>query len=131
MKSLLLQGVLAVLPLSSSAFPSAAQEVAIQLSRSSNIASRTNQKRTISFDPVSQLVDVTGQHAFTPPNFDAGDQIGPWPGLNALANHDYLPHNGVAAWTGIMNQTVAGIYTYSITRQLSNSRQFMALEKIS
>jgi hypothetical protein len=106
--------------------------VAIQLSRSSNIASRSNQKRTVSFDPVSQLVDVTGQHAFTPPNFDAGDQRGPYPGLNALANNNYLPHNDVVAWTDIMDQTVADVYTYSIiTRQFSDSGQSLALGKIS
>jgi hypothetical protein len=132
MKSLLLHGALVVLPLSSPAFLSVAQEVAIQLSRSSNIASRSNQKRTVSFDPVSQLVDVTGQHAFTPSNCDTEDQRGPCPGLNTLANHNYLPHNGVAAWTDIMDQTVAGVYTYSIiSKQLSDSGQSMALGKIS
>ncbi|CAE6416021.1 unnamed protein product [Rhizoctonia solani] len=45
------------------------------------------------FDPVKQKVDVTGEHAFRPPT--AGDKRGPCPGLNALANHGYLPHNGV------------------------------------
>ncbi|QRV75403.1 peroxidase family 2 domain protein [Ceratobasidium sp. AG-Ba] len=44
------------------------------------------------FDPVKQKVDVSGQHVFVPPK--AGDQRGPCPGLNALANHGYLPHNG-------------------------------------
>jgi hypothetical protein len=62
----------------------------------------------VTFDAASQLVDITGEHAFTPPNFAAGDQRGPCPGLNALANHNYLPHHGVAAWTDIMKQTVAG-----------------------
>ncbi|KAG8793538.1 hypothetical protein FRC12_002408 [Ceratobasidium sp. 428] len=45
------------------------------------------------FDPVKQKVDVSGKYAFVPPK--AGDQRGPCPGLNALANHGYLPHNGV------------------------------------
>jgi hypothetical protein len=54
MKSLLLHGALVVLPLSSPAFLSVAQEVAIQLSRSSNIASRSNQKRsTLSLHPIA------------------------------------------------------------------------------
>ncbi|KAG9092035.1 hypothetical protein FRC07_011738 [Ceratobasidium sp. 392] len=45
------------------------------------------------FDPVKQRVDVSGKYAFVPPT--AGDKRGPCPGLNALANHGYLPHNGV------------------------------------
>ncbi|KJZ75261.1 hypothetical protein HIM_05455 [Hirsutella minnesotensis 3608] len=40
-------------------------------------------------------IDVTGRHKFVPPNFEAGDQRGPCPGLNALANHNYIPHDGV------------------------------------
>jgi Peroxidase, family 2 len=38
---------------------------------------------------------VTGEHSFIPPNFNAGDQRGPCPGLNALANHGYIERNGV------------------------------------
>lgn len=38
---------------------------------------------------------VTGEHAFQPPN--KGDQRGPCPGLNALANHNYIPHNGIVS----------------------------------
>ncbi|KAI4846683.1 Cloroperoxidase [Aureobasidium sp. EXF-8845] len=52
-------------------------------------------KRLVSvFDAASQKVDVSGSHAFNPPG--SGDQRGPCPGLNAMANHGYLPHNGVA-----------------------------------
>jgi len=108
MKLLLLQAALAVVPFSAHAFPSVAEEVAMKLARSANSMPKNTEKRAVTFDPVAQLVDVTGKHAFTPPNFDAGDQRGPCPGLNALANHNYLPHNGVAAWTDIMNQTVSG-----------------------
>lgn len=46
------------------------------------------------FDAEAQLIDVSGEHAFVAPG--AGDQRGVCPGLNALANHGYLPHNGVA-----------------------------------
>ncbi|CAE6341219.1 unnamed protein product [Rhizoctonia solani] len=60
---------------------------AAKLKRQSNVAPLTT------FDPVKQKVDVTGEHAFQPPT--AGDKRGPCPGLNALANHGYLPHNGV------------------------------------
>ncbi|KAJ7456129.1 Chloroperoxidase [Mycena latifolia] len=41
----------------------------------------------------SQLIDVAGAHAFVPPG--PNDLRGPCPGLNALANHNYLPHNGL------------------------------------
>lgn len=54
------------------------------------------EKRQSTFDASAQLVSTTGPHAWIPPNLAAGDQRGPCPGLNALANHGYLPHNGVA-----------------------------------
>nr|POE51617.1 aromatic peroxygenase [Quercus suber] len=46
------------------------------------------------FDAAAQLIDVTGAHAFVAPT--ASDARGVCPGLNALANHGYLPHNGIA-----------------------------------
>ena len=57
------------------------------------------------FDAASQLVDVSGKHAFTPPG--NGDQRGPCPGLNALANHNYLPHNGVGTITDFIESTTS------------------------
>lgn len=65
--------------------------------------SKMNKKRDSTFNAKEQLVDVHGEHAFVPPNFKAGDQRGPCPGLNALANHGYLPHNGVADMATIIN----------------------------
>lgn len=44
------------------------------------------------FDEQDQLVDVHGEHAYVAPG--AGDIRGPCPGLNAAANHGYLPRNG-------------------------------------
>ncbi|CAE6412122.1 unnamed protein product [Rhizoctonia solani] len=61
-----------------------------------NAANSKRQSNAIplaTFDPVKQKIDVTGDHAFKPPV--QGDKRGPCPGLNALANHGYLPHNGV------------------------------------
>ncbi|KAE9397477.1 Cloroperoxidase [Gymnopus androsaceus JB14] len=49
---------------------------------------------TIPFDPATQYVSTTGVHEFVPPG--EGDLRGPCPGLNAMANHGYIPHNGVA-----------------------------------
>ena len=51
-------------------------------------------KRQTTFDPTSQHVSTTGEYAWVAPG--PGDQRGPCPGLNALANHGYLPHSGVA-----------------------------------
>ncbi|KAH7157930.1 hypothetical protein B0J13DRAFT_650717 [Dactylonectria estremocensis] len=56
-------------------------------------------KRSVSFDAEKQLIDVHGDHEFIPPNWEAGDVRGLCPGLNTLANHNYLPRNGVATWT--------------------------------
>lgn len=49
----------------------------------------------LAFNPRLQLVDVSGEHEFRPPG--KGDERGPCPGLNALANHNYLPRNGVGS----------------------------------
>jgi hypothetical protein len=53
-----------------------------------------NEKRLLGvapgFNANSQRVSTTGDHAFVPPNFDAGDVRGPCPGLNAMENHGYL-----------------------------------------
>ncbi|TVY51306.1 Aromatic peroxygenase-like protein [Lachnellula cervina] len=61
--------------------------------------SSANEKRLLGiapgFNAGAQYVSTTGAHAFVPPDFDAGDVRGPCPGLNAMANHGYLPHNGV------------------------------------
>ncbi|KAL8735008.1 MAG: hypothetical protein Q9166_001133 [cf. Caloplaca sp. 2 TL-2023] len=59
-------------------------------------------KRQIAFDPVAQRVSTTGEYAWKAPNLAAGDKRGPCPGLNALANHGYLPHNGIAPMTTII-----------------------------
>lgn len=66
------------------------------------------EKRAVSFDPVTQYVSTTGEHAFVPPNLAAGDKRGPCPGLNALANHGYLPHNGIAPMTTIIEAVTQG-----------------------
>ncbi|KAJ4465071.1 Chloroperoxidase [Lentinula aciculospora] len=61
-------------------------------------------KRTIGFDPVLQYVSITGEHAFLPPG--PGDKRGPCPGLNVLANHGYIPHDGNTT----IDQVVKGAY---------------------
>ncbi|KAI0814073.1 hypothetical protein GGR55DRAFT_687083 [Xylaria sp. FL0064] len=76
-------------------------------------AAKGKAKRTYTFNAEEQRISVDGEHAFVPPNFKAGDQRGPCPGLNALANHGYLPHNGVAAMATLI-QAVNEVYGMSI-----------------
>lgn len=47
------------------------------------------------FDEAEQFVSTSGEHAFVAPG--PNDLRGPCPGLNAAANHGYLPHNGIAS----------------------------------
>lgn len=57
----------------------------------------------LTFNPADQLVSVTGQYAYASP---APDEIrGPCPGLNAAANHGYLPRSGIVS----LEQTVDGL----------------------
>ena len=59
-----------------------------------HLAVKEELKRQTTFDPSTQHVSTTGEYSWVAPG--SGDQRGPCPGLNALANHGYLPHNGVA-----------------------------------
>ena len=102
---MLFLGILSLLVATTCAFPSFFHEGAIAFKGSPSDSVKcphfaeereTNVKRRLSFDAKSQHVSTTGSHAFVAPNFAAGDQRGPCPGLNALANHGYLPHNGYA-----------------------------------
>ncbi|KAJ7824560.1 hypothetical protein B0H13DRAFT_1919084 [Mycena leptocephala] len=65
---------------------------------SSNLLNHSNlsvRSLDAGFNP-SQEIDVTGAHAFVAAGRD--DFRGPCPGLNALANHNYIPHNGVVSF---------------------------------
>ncbi|KAK5940554.1 hypothetical protein PMZ80_006970 [Knufia obscura] len=73
------------------AFPSMAQDFK---SQSHSHKSKRVNGIAPGFDADAQRIDVSGDHAFLPPGH--GDLRGPCPGLNALANHNYLPHDGVA-----------------------------------
>jgi len=61
-------------------------------------------RKRVGFDPKTQYVSTTGDHAFVAPG--PTDQRGPCPGLNAMANHGYLPHNGIAT----IDQFITGTY---------------------
>ncbi|KAI1262475.1 hypothetical protein F5Y18DRAFT_151579 [Xylariaceae sp. FL1019] len=110
--SSLLSLTLAVSP--AVAFPAHLSEAFLQLRDSSEARSTINAppecpfaKRqapgvTPPFDAELQYVSNTGDHAFVAPG--ANDKRGPCPGLNAMANHGYLPHNGV----GTIDQFISG-----------------------
>ena len=49
----------------------------------------------LTFDAADQLVSVTGESVYQSPA--ASDIRGPCPGLNAAANHGYLPRNGYSS----------------------------------
>ncbi|RWA12535.1 heme-thiolate peroxidase [Xylaria grammica] len=71
---------------------------------------RLKEKRLL-FDPLTDPIDVSGKHAFRAPDFANGDQRGPCPGLNALANHGYIPHDGIVGLFDVIEQanTVFGM----------------------
>ncbi|KAJ5942549.1 hypothetical protein N7516_002717 [Penicillium verrucosum] len=52
---------------------------------------KTEHEKRFLFNLMKSPVDITGEHTFQPPDFENGDQRGPCPGLNALANHGYIP----------------------------------------
>ncbi|KAJ4312889.1 hypothetical protein N0V84_009698 [Fusarium piperis] len=61
------------------------------------------------FDPLTEPIDVSGDHKFIPPDYSRGDQRGPCPGLNALANHGYINRKGVTSLievTGAINKVL-------------------------
>jgi len=62
-------------------------------------------KKRATFNAQQQKVNVDGEHAWKAPDIAGGDQRGPCPGLNALANHNYLPRNGVADMATIIRAT--------------------------
>lgn len=58
-----------------------------------------NQALFNEFDAKEQLVNVHGEHEYRDPG--PGDIRGPCPGLNAAANHGYLPRDGIATYATI------------------------------
>ncbi|KAL1998501.1 hypothetical protein VTN02DRAFT_6056 [Thermoascus thermophilus] len=69
-----------------------------------DLQARVNQKldKRLLVDPMTAPIDITGVHSFQPPNFENGDQRGPCPGLNALANHGYIPRNGIVSLVDVI-----------------------------
>ncbi|KAJ7615795.1 Chloroperoxidase, partial [Mycena rosella] len=57
--------------------------------------------RRSTFDSAAQYINVTGPHAFSPPG--PNDMRGPCPGLNSLANHNFIPHTGIVSLTAAID----------------------------
>ncbi|KAJ6620976.1 Chloroperoxidase [Mycena sp. CBHHK59/15] len=60
--------------------------------------------RSFGFNSQAQYVNVTGPHAYVAPG--PGDERGPCPGLNSLANHNFIPHNGIVSFLGAIDASV-------------------------
>ncbi|PBP15399.1 Cloroperoxidase [Diplocarpon rosae] len=60
--------------------------------------------RAPGFNAAQQYVLNQGAHKFVAPS--STDLRGPCPGLNAMANHNYIPHNGIAT----ISQFIRGTY---------------------
>ncbi|KAI5358292.1 putative chloroperoxidase [Septoria linicola] len=85
------------------AFPADLQDL---LSQDTSLAKRQLPILIPPFDANLQRVETTGKYKFVPPGKD--DQRGPCPALNALANHNYLPHNGIATIPQFIEATGKG-----------------------
>jgi len=103
-----------------SAFPAAALEYAAKAERDALAAgsidgaiAKFRETRTTSpgFNATAQYVSTKGQYAFVAPNLNT-DARGPCPGLNAMANHGYIPHNGVATIQQFIDGTYDGMLRY-------------------
>lgn len=90
----------------SDAYPSIARHLADEAAAKKDNTLLAKVKRAASlvpFDAGSQYISNTGDHAFVAPG--DGDARGPCPGLNAMANHNYMPHNGVGTITQFVEGT--------------------------
>lgn len=106
-------GALAVCVSEVAAFPAAAIEYAAKAQRDAVVASEIDgsiakfkkTRATPGFNATAQYVSTSGQYTFVAPDLTK-DNRGPCPGLNAMANHGYIPHNGVAT----IQQFIDGTY---------------------
>ncbi|CAN9323128.1 unnamed protein product [Alternaria alternata] len=73
------------------------------------------------FDAKAQRISTTGDHAYIAPG--SGDLRGPCPGLNVMANHGYLPRNGIASLTQL---TMASNEVFGMGIELSGFLSVLA-----
>ncbi|KAI1746960.1 Chloroperoxidase [Xylaria castorea] len=74
-------------------------------------------EKRLAFDPLTDPINVSGKYAFKAPDLQNGDLRGPCPGLNALANHGYIPHDGIVGFLDVLGpaNTVYGMSIDLIT----------------
>jgi hypothetical protein len=89
--------------------------VAAAIEAGSKNIKRTGTPLAPGFDASQQYVSTNGEYAYVPPA--ANDLRGPCPGLNAMANHGYIPHNGVATITQYIQGTYDGEHESKIVSQ--------------
>lgn len=103
--------LLSCIALPSNAFPTlAASDLGISPERLKSaidsIESYPKEKRFLVDS--SRPIDISGKHAFKAPG--KNDQRGPCPGLNALANHNYIAHDGVTSYGELVTAINQGSY---------------------
>lgn len=72
----------------------------------------------VTFDEEDQLVKLNGANAYVAPS--PGDIRGPCPGLNAAANHGFLPRDGIVS----IEETVAGLGALYVSDVSDETRRF-------
>jgi hypothetical protein len=96
------------------AYPSVMARLAEQAQAAAPNEKRQTPLSIPPFDAASQYVSNTGDHKFVAPG--PTDQRGPCPGLNAMANHNYMPHNGIATIQQFIEGTEKGTWKVSSYR---------------
>lgn len=113
MKTNNIQITLTALLATAQAFPHMAMKMAAELAKRQEFTGTVDSDdftgaSTTVFSAADQFVSNSGAHAYVAPNFGAGDVRGPCPGLNALANHNYINHNGITTLTDAISGTTEG-----------------------
>lgn len=92
------------------AYPHIAGIVAEEMTKTQKdaptLAERQIQPPSPTFNAKEQYVSTKGKYKWVAPG--PSDQRGPCPGLNALANHGYMPHNGIGTITDFIESTYRG-----------------------
>ena len=98
------------------AYPSIMQHLSEQAKAAAPNEKRQTPLSIPPFDAAAQYVSNQGDHKFVAPG--PTDQRGPCPGLNAMANHNYMPHNGIATIEQFIDGTEKGMCILRATVQI-------------